>query len=101
MRKSGFLSMVTSEKLFTNTGRAEKAENVNKGERKTVNKPPESDQPKQKKMIQLNLKSALPLVRNLVVSDKYPRKKTGQAVAIKPQGMTQILLWLFRIIWRK
>ena len=58
--------------------RAEKARNVNKGERKIVNKTPESDQPKQKKMVQLNLKSAPsppPSVRNLVVSDKTLQKK--------------------------
>ena len=81
--------------------RAEKAGNVNKGERKTVNKTPESDQPKQKKMVQLNLKSVPPSVRNIVVSDKNPPKKQGQAVAIKPQGMTQISLWLFRKVWPK
>ena len=54
--------------------RAERAGNENKGERKTVNKTPESDQPKQKNMVQFNLKSAPPSVRNLVVSDKNPPK---------------------------
>ena len=55
--------------------RADKAGNVNKGKRKPVNKTQESSQPKQKKMVQLNLKSAPSSVRNLVVSDKNPPKK--------------------------
>ena len=81
--------------------RAEKAGNVNKGERKTVNKTPESDQPKQKKMVQLNLTSAPPSVRNLVVSDKNPPKNPRTSRSDQTQGMTQISLLLFRKVWPK
>lgn len=55
--------------------RADKTGAVNKGEKKSVNKTPETDQIKQKKLVQLNLKSAPSSVRNLVVSDKNPPKK--------------------------
>ena len=52
-----------------------KAGNVNKGERKTVNKTPESDQPEQKKMVQINLKSAPPLSKKFSFFGQKPAKK--------------------------
>lgn len=70
--------------------RAEKAVNKSKGERKSVIKIKESYQPKRKKMVQLNIKSA-----QLSRTKTLQKAKTWQAVSIKPQMMTQISFLLF------